>query len=417
MSLPVRSLPVLHNWDCHGCGLCCRTYAVPVSDAEQKRIEAQGWADDPELKGVSLFTPSKDGTVLAHRADDACVFLGPDDRCRIHAKHGAAAKPMACRVYPFVLVPAGDHWRVGVRFACPSAADNKGRPMRQQSVEAREYAELLEADKGVPKDLPPPPLQPGQMLPWMDLVRLAGTLAELVSADAPMERKLRQALTFAALCRPARFEALSGGRLSEFFTVMSAAAVDETAADPTAVLQPGWGGRMMFRQAVAVYTRKDVGHGRGEMAKRGAFGRAAAAWRFAVGRGRVPKLHSLIPDGATFDQADRPLGRLPADAEGLLTRYYRTKLESLQFCGRPNFGLAVWDGLESLVLTFPAAMWLARLLVANGRPVSEAVSAAVRVVDDNFGYNPLLGRSKQTAALRVLGMKGELPKLVGWYGR
>ena len=30
---------------------------------------------------------------LNHRADGACVFLGPDNRCRIHEKHGPAAKP------------------------------------------------------------------------------------------------------------------------------------------------------------------------------------------------------------------------------------------------------------------------------------------------------------------------------------
>ena len=52
--------------------------------------------------------------------DDACVFLNEQGKCRIHAKFGGPAKPLACQVYPFTLNPAGDHWQVGIRFACPS---------------------------------------------------------------------------------------------------------------------------------------------------------------------------------------------------------------------------------------------------------------------------------------------------------
>jgi len=41
----------------------------------------------------------------------------------------------------------------------------------------------------------------------------------------------------------------------------------------------------------------------------------------------------------------------------------------------------------------------------------------VRIVDDNFGFNPLLGRGRQKFALGLLGKRGELPKLVAWYGK
>jgi lysine-N-methylase len=89
----------------------------------------------------------------------------------------------------------------------------------------------------------------------------------------------------------------------------------------------------------------------------------------------------------------------------------------LQFCGSPNFGLSVWEGLESLALTFPAAMWLARVLVATGKTPEAAVIQAVRMVDDNFGFNPLLGSVRQKFALRILANRGELPRLIAWYGR
>ena len=79
--------------------------------------------------------------------------------------------------------------------------------------------------------------------------------------------------------------------------------------------------------------------------------------------------------------------------------------------------LAVWEGLESLALTYPVAMWLARVLVAGGQPPDAAVTRAVRMVDDNFGFNPLLGSVRQKTALRMLATRGELPRLVAWYGK
>src|SRR5262249_51246004 len=124
MPLPVRHLPVLQNWDCHGCADCCHEYSVQVTEEERKRIEDQGWSQLPEYQGIDLFVREgsrrKPNWRLNHRANSACIFLNDDGRCKIHAKFGSAAKPLACRVFPFMLVPTGDHWRVGIRFACPS---------------------------------------------------------------------------------------------------------------------------------------------------------------------------------------------------------------------------------------------------------------------------------------------------------
>ena len=46
-----------------------------------------------------------------------------------------------------------------------------------------------------------------------------------------------------------------------------------------------------------------------------------------------------------------------------LERYYVVKLNSLQFCGPPNFDLPLWAGLESLVLTLPMILWLRRAFI------------------------------------------------------
>jgi lysine-N-methylase len=422
----VRSLPVLQNWDCHSCGDCCRSYAVPVTADERRRIESQGWEALPEFAGVPYFEKRGGEFYLNHRADGGCVFLGADNRCRIHGKFGSAAKPLACRIYPFLLVPAGDHWNLGLRLACPSAAENKGRPLGEQLGDAREYAAFFEATsaKGVLEGAPPPPLHGTRTVPWGDVGRIAAAVSKLLADPAdPFERRWRKVLFIVAMLKKATFDgggdpkkAVTGARLSEMLAVLGPAADADEPRAAAEVNPPGWTGRTVFRQLAAVFARKDHGVEKGT-AQRGPVGRFWSAVRFAAGRGTVPKVHAALPDGATFAAGAVPLGPLSPAAVALLARWHRVKVESLQFCGAPNFGLAVWEGLESLALTFPAAMWLARVLAAGGKPVDAAVAQAVRMVDDNFGFNPLLGSARQKFALRLLASRGDLPRLVAWYGR
>ncbi len=421
----VRSLTVLQNWDCHSCGDCCRSYAVPVTAEERARIEGQGWEALPEFQGIPYFVKRGAEHYLNHRADGGCVFLGADNLCRIHAQHGSAGKPLACRIYPFLLVPAGDHWNLGLRLACPSAAENKGRPLANQLADAREYAAFFETTsaKGV-EHAAPPPLQSSQRVPWSDVTRIAAAFSKLLADQSdPFERRWRKVLFIVAMLKKATFDgagdpkkAVTGGRLSEMLHVLGLAAEDEEPASAAEVPAPGWVGRTVFRNLVAVFSRKDHGAEKGT-AQRGPLSRLTSAVRFARGSGRVPKVHLVLPDDATFAAGEVPLTTHTDDTTALLTRWHRVKVESLQFCGAPNFGLGVWEGLESLALTFPAAMWLARVLVAGGHPISDAVARAVRMVDDNFGFNPLLGSARQKFALRMLGNRGELTKLVAWYGR
>jgi lysine-N-methylase len=421
MPLPVRSLPLVQKWSCHGCSDCCRTYHVRVTDDERERIAKMDWAGDPAMAGVEpvVYDKKFGGYRLNHRADGACVLLDPDNKCRIHAKYGEPAKPMACRIYPFVLVPAGDHWRVGMRFACPSVTKNAGKPVAERAGELRMYAGLLEADAATPPtDLPAPPLQGRQSVSWPDLLRFTKAVVELLAVPGrPIERKLRSVLSFDDVCRKARYDKVAGKRLGELFDILVPAVADETPADPYAIRKPGWVGRMVFRQIAALYCRKDTGHNKGAVAGKGRIALAKAAWRFARGTGILPKLHGLLPEGIPFAKADEPLGSLSEASESLLTRYYTSKVESMQFCGPTNFRQAFWDGLEMLVLTFPVMLFIARVMVAGGRPRDEAVADAVRIVDDNFGFNPLFGKGRQLWALRMMAAKGELPRLVAWYGR
>lgn len=421
MPLPIRHLPVLQNWDCHVCGNCCKEYQVAISDEEKERIEAQGWGDDPTLAEEPLFerrTRLGTGTwQLRRREDGSCVFLSPEGRCRIHEKFGFEAKPLFCRLFPFVLVPAGDHWRVGVRFACPSAAANKGRAIRAHDDSLKEFARMLARREGLgdtPGETTPPPLRAGQLVTWPDLLRFVDTLQELLKdRSRPVEHRMRRCVALAVQCRQAKFEQIKGGRLDEFLDLMKSFLDGEVPADPAAVPPPTWVGRVLFRQAAAIFARKDHGPDRG-LASKGRLALLAAAWRFALGRGTVPRVHGKLPE-ITFAELEQPHGPLPPEAEEVLERYYLIKVGSLQFCGQRNFWLPFWEGFEMLALTLPILLWTARAF--TDLPRQQAIELALTIVDDHFGFNQILGTTRQRLSFRILSQRGELSRLIAWYSR
>jgi lysine-N-methylase len=423
MAFPLYHLPVVQNWDCHVCGTCCKEYLVTVTDEERRRIESQGWRDDPEVGKLRLFRrhgpPWARRWTLNHRADDSCVFLDEQGRCRIHGRFGYETKPLACRLFPFVLVPVHDHWRVGMRFACPSAAANKGRPAPAHDKELQQFAAMLAEREGLGGQpdgalVLPPRLRAGQRVSWPDLLRIVQQLlAILRNRRDRVERRLRKCLALADLCRQARLDRLQGGRVGEFLNLVSSGLDGEVPAEPVSLAPPSSLGRMLFRQAAAIYTRKDHGPNRG-LAKQGRVALIGAAWRFARGAGPVPAMHAWIPE-TTFEALEAPAGPLPAEAEELLERYYVLKVGALQFCGPAYFGVPFWEGLESLAVTLPILLWVARAFAPL--PRGEAVTKALSIVDDHFGFNRVLGTARQRLSFRILARRGELARLIAWYSR
>lgn len=414
MPMPVRHLPVLQNWDCHECGQCCREYVIHVTEDERQKIKDQGWAERPEFAKTPLVV--RDGFLsdrwrLNHATDGGCVFLDETGRCRIHNEFGGTEKPLACQLYPYVLIPTGDTWRVGVRYACPSATANKGRPVEAQRAEISSYARQLELREGVRnRSLLPPRMRGWQRLSWDDLEKFSHALATIVGTPGrQIGDRWRHVLALAALCRVADFSAISGAKLDEFLDLITPA----TTGVPVRLDAPSRIGRVLFRLTAALYCRRDTG------AKRGPFQRnrralLQAAIRFARGRGPLPQLHALIP-AVTFEELEQRQSPVSAEADELLTRYYRTKIASGQFFGPIHYHDKFWDGLDALALTLPIVLWLARAF--EDRSAAAAVETSLQIVDDNFGYNPLLGTTRQKWATRILSGRGEISRLIDWYAR
>ncbi len=100
--------PLRHQ--CTGCGASCNGLKVHLRDeAEMERVRQLG------VK-LAVEGPVVDGSLRQIRG--RCAFLDDLNRCRIHATVGYEAKPVACRMYPMVMVRAEDGVRVGIDPGC-----------------------------------------------------------------------------------------------------------------------------------------------------------------------------------------------------------------------------------------------------------------------------------------------------------
>ena len=419
------TLPTIQNWSCHNCGGCCRQHAIEVTEEERQRILSQAWTQqDGTPTGNALFEwhagpPWAKRYRLAHQADGACVFLNEQGLCRIHAKFGEAAKPLPCRIYPYAFHPAGKKVTVSLRFSCPSVVANRGRTMSQNADEIKRLARAVVPD-GYEK-MPPPLISARERVDWPDALRFVEAIdASLATPGVPIALKLTRTLFWLNLVEQARFEKLSGVRLTEFLVLIRQAADDElpiesrrlgSDAEPSAVA------RVQFRLLAAQYARKDTA---ADLVAgwRGRWKLLRAATRFARGTGNVPALQSIFRE-VPFVTLEQPFG-LPAECEELWMRYFRVKVQGLHFCGAAYYDIPLVEGFQSLALIFPATLWIARWLAASRDRTTlfpEDVTQALAITDHHHGYSPIFGTLGFRSRVRTLAQLGEIPKLIDWYTR
>ncbi|AAL81857.1 YkgJ family cysteine cluster protein [Pyrococcus furiosus DSM 3638] len=85
------------------CGKCCIYNEIPLREEDIQKILSLGYEEEYFVDYTKMFYrgPKFLGYGMKKRPfDDACVFLDPETKkCRIY-EH----RPVACRIYPFVLV-------------------------------------------------------------------------------------------------------------------------------------------------------------------------------------------------------------------------------------------------------------------------------------------------------------------------
>ncbi|MHB9134328.1 MAG: YkgJ family cysteine cluster protein [Armatimonadota bacterium] len=406
-------LPTFQCYDCQGCGDCCRgIFAIGLTAEERERIMAQGWESDPELQGQELFIAHGDRHLLAHREDGSCVFLDERGLCRIHAKFGEPAKPLACRLYPFKIIPVGSEVRTDIRYDCPAVAAGAGQPISGYRAALKEL--LPQVIPPEVYDQPPSPLYGNTRVSWPQLCRITDMFERLVrNRMLDLTRRVVACIYAAAVLRSVHLGELSDEKLREVLDAVQRKVIEATGEVELVRRSPGGMTRVTFRQLLGVYGREDRRGERGMLLRR-----LRASLRMVGGWGKVPQLRADFPD-VPFKAMEEPLGIPPDDVVEPLERYLRMRLESMGFFGAGFYGYSYLDGLNALLLTYPLTFWFARAYAAGKglvAPDRACIERGIQLVNHHHGITPVLALPTERFRLHYLCDRSTLRSLVIWYG-
>lgn len=405
--------PAGQNWSCHSCSNCCSEHRfIPLSDAEKERIEKQGWTQADGVDVSKMIVAGLNQYRLSHKTDGACVFLDEKKRCRIHTKFGEAAKPLACRLFPLLVFPAGKKVFVGLRFSCPSVAANQGRLLAGQTEELTQLAREVLPDGC--EYLPAPAVAATAGLAWPDFLRFVRWLGTAFATEnVPVALKILRSLHWLDKVERSYFDQISGDSADDILEALVRSANEKIPALLLQAEPPSRFGRLFLRMMVLEHAQVAT------VADRGARGShrwkmLLAAMRFMSDSGHAPVVRAGLKR-VRFSEVEKSFGPLPTGAEALLNRYFQVKVQSLQFCGKGFHDCSLTEGFRNLALMYPIIIWLARwLAVSDGRTTltEPDMQKAVSMADHQYGLAPYV--SWRT---RLLQQRNDVVKLCAWYAK
>jgi lysine-N-methylase len=413
MSFPIVTLPMAEKWDCHQCGVCCRGSIVPLKPNDLERLEKQKWNEKPEYANVAITAPFEGGLrQLAKRSDGSCVFLQDNGLCRIHAEYGFDEKPLICRVFPMQLIQREKDAVLTVRRACPSAAADRGREVKEQLPAVRGWdAEggLTETPHGTPR------LKQDEAPSWKRANVALQALARIAGDERyPPIRRLAHGIEYCRLMEEAKTKGLGDGELGNLSRVIEENICEEAAPFFAERIAPSGGAGMLFRLTLLELARL---HPRNYIQPTWLtrFHLAWWAMKMNFGRGQLPKVHPKFPV-ATFAGMEQPLGRIDPAIVAPLGRFFEASARSHTFALANRSGWSVLESWLELALMYPAALYLLRWATAGRSPEPGDIHEIITALDRAQGYAPLSGLQQRTR-LRAMMVDNQLIRLLAWYGR
>ncbi len=405
------------RWSCHSTGDCCRALVGHLFEADRERIDQQAWTD---VLDAPPYVRAGRGWALNKRPDGACVFLDDKGLCLIHAKHGEAAKPLACRVFPFSLRRTHSGWQVSLRFDCPSVTSSRGKPIDQYRGWLGTLARQLGDCEKAPEQEDTPNLQRRVPATSNETDGVTGRLTRwLDDRSLPFPQRLSGAARVTTLLASATLRNVRGPRFLELLDLLFGALPTESAEKPE---PPASRQRGMLRQLAFAHAE----HVSLEELRRGLVGKCRMRWqqllrsrRFLAGAGPVPSLPGF--EGDTNFEAIEHVGvsmEQGNELEELLTRYVTGRLRSRTVFGAGYYGWPVFDGLTALWLSLAAAGWLARYAAsAAGRNAVtfDDQARCLGIVDRAATRLPVLGTVTERTRARYLVRDDGVTRLLHEY--
>jgi lysine-N-methylase len=421
--LPILSLNIREQrYSCHGCGNCCRDFTVQLRGDDLRRLGEQGW--EARL-GEPVTVDFRGTTYLRQREDGSCMFLLDDGRCRIHAEHGFEAKPVACQLFPFHLVPASGGLMMGISFACQSVLESKGAELKSHATDlgrmAGELAELRGMTSGTGGG--GPPMLTGRLrASEREASALTGHVDRwLRRADVRLPVRLDGLAWVAQSLASARIEKVREDRFSDLLDVLFGALPAELAHHP--VEAPSARQRRMLRQAVFARTEDPkISRVAQDGRWRTILGQLSRSRRFKRGRGPMPRVGIDWPvdvRGEAVEAVARAHEPTEAAAiDDLVTRWLRATVLGGRCWGAGYYGWPAVSGLQAMLLNAASAGWLARLHAAGrGLEAVDLIAArsAIGRIDRTAGRARWLGSRAEMLRLAYLGLSDGLRRLVAAY--
>lgn len=423
-------LPIIHldlkgqRYDCENCGQGCRELVVYLTERDRKKIDRQKWEGRLDRPPYIRFGRS---LVLNHRPNGDCVFLTPDNLCRIHAEFGYPEKPLSCQLFPFSIEPEGQGFRVTVRFDCPAMAKSVGRPLAaHRSDVARITGALQDADlPELAQPRKPVYLRPGSPLTASELDGLVErTDAWMGDRTRPLRERLAGLENLVETLSTARLTNVQGEDFTALVDLLVSDlpnAVEELRQRPLPPLTPRQ--LKLFRHTVFAHCENlRLEEACAGLRRRWSyrFDQLRRARRLAAGAGEIPRMirgHA----GGTFEQLE-PVQRdesLPTDAcDAMLTRYLRARLAGRTAFGHGYFGWPVLEGLRALMLAIAVTGWVARYAaLGEGRSAFNYgdLVRAIGIVDRNATRSPELGLRSARMRLQYLSPDHGILRLLDAY--
>jgi lysine-N-methylase len=379
------------RYRCTTCGDCCRGWDVPLEPGESEKFRqlASAWVPVEKLRIGREKHNHVMVETLAGR-EGQCQVLTDDQLCRIHGAHGEAAKPRACRIFPYTFVATPSGVRVGLSWACPAVVDGEGTALTEQRAEIEQlFSSAVDGTRYLLRLGDEIALNGRHRLAWKDAELL---LAEMAKARGNLLERLCGAGAICALTQLA----LDDGKAFEIALNEARAGasslVKEALAQPIVIDRLS---RAMFRTLL----RTTEPGSTSTLVRLG-----AVAWSL-FGGGKI-RLRGGEVSLSQIDSVTRGLGA----GEPLFVRWLESSFMGMTFFGEAAFGLSLASGLDLLTLSVAAAAHLARAYAALHKRSAVALEdarAAIRQVDAGLSHRssmpPSFARALEvTASLDLL---------------
>ena len=331
------------RFTCQQCGRCCRRgwdialtagelQAYRRADAGRFYREGEDAAEGAETDPFEPIPGHASYYRIRKRADGACGFLSPDNRCRIHEELGAESKPLTCRLFPFRFHPGEGATVMTASFCCPTIVRNEGAPLPSQARDLAVLGKAWSREHAEPASRVD--LVPGVALRGATLDTLRSVLRRILDRPGPdgtpdlAGNTARMAALLDDLSRH-RVVRLKPEALAEYIALVGEHAA--TSPKPVDARPPSALGRLLFRGFLFV-----VMAGREQIEEAGAPGlQLGLRWRLAR---LLAHVHGLGPAVGTSDlrAARRARGDLrEAGLHDLAHNYLRATVEGLGAGRRP----------------------------------------------------------------------------------